>query len=118
MSAAVSASRTCSGPDRMSTMRPRECPVALAIRRGGSIGRAGCSTTVVLITPVAPGKFWGGPDSASPTRSISLAPAEPASDHARRSFATGSRFAAARHGVELKPMADQFVAELIGNDFL
>jgi hypothetical protein len=43
---------------------------------------------------------------------------EPASDHARRSFRAGSRFAAARHGVEFKPVANEFVTELIGNDFL
>ena len=73
---------------------------------------------MLLITPVACGKFWGGSDYASPSPSILLAPVEPASDHARGSLATGSRFAAARHSVELKPVADQFVAELIGDDFL
>src|SRR5271163_3160114 len=117
MSAAVSASRTCNGPDRMSTMRSRACAVAPS-RDVASIGRTGFSTRVPLITPGAPGGFRGGPGGVRPNTSTSFAPAEPASDHTRKSFRAGSRFAHARHRVEFKPMANEFVAEFIGNDFL
>jgi hypothetical protein len=112
MSAAVSASRTCSGPDRMSTTRSR------VIRGAASIGRMGFSIKVPLITPGVHGGFRGGPGGVSPKTLTSVAPAEPASGNARKSFRAGSRFAAARHRVEFKPMANEFVAELIGNDFL
>jgi hypothetical protein len=72
----------------------------------------------VLIIPDVPSGFWGGPDSASLAKSISFAPAEPCSHDARGSFAAGLRLTAARHGVKFKPMAHQFVAELVGDDFL
>src|SRR6516164_937009 len=83
-----------------------------------SIGWAGLSTKVPLITPGASGGFRGGPSGVSPNTSTSFAPAEPASDHACKSFRAGSWFDVARHRVEFKPMADKFVAELIGNDLL
>jgi hypothetical protein len=118
MSAAVSASRTCSGPDLMSTTRSRASAVAPELGGGTVIGRRGSSTIALSITPVAPHGFWGDPGIASPSTSILFALVEPASDHARRSFRAGSRFAAARHGVEFKPVANEFVTELIGNDFL
>ena len=105
-------SRTCSGPDRMSTMRPRSARRALR-PTGMSDRQAGCcSTAVPLITPAAPGGFRAGPGSASPATSTSFHRWSLPPDHARRSFRTGLRFAAARHGVKLKPMADEFVAEL------
>ena len=99
-------------------MRSRACALAPSIRGVASIGRTGFSTKVPLITPGAPGGFWGGPGGALPKTLTSFAPAEPDSDNARKSFRAGSRFAGARHRVEFKPMADEFVAELIGNDFL
>src|SRR5271169_6865734 len=118
MSAAVSASRTWSGPDRMSTMRSLAWALAPSMTGVASIGRTGFSTKVPVITPGAPAGCRGGPRGMSPYTSTSFAPAEPASDHARKSFRAGSRFAAARHRIEFKPMADEFVAELIGYDFL
>src|SRR6516165_7052399 len=115
MSAAVSASRTCNVPDRISTMRSRSCALAPSMRDLASIGRTGFSIKVPLITPGDPGRFWGGLGGVQPN---SFAPVEPASDYTHKSFRAGSRFTHARHRVEFKPMADEFVAELISDDFL
>ena len=81
-------------------MRSRVCAALSLMRGGASICKTGWLTTVSVITPVAPVWIWDGLGSASPRTLTSFAPAEPASDHARKSFGPGSRFAAARHGVE------------------
>src|SRR5579862_197411 len=101
MSAALSASRTCSGPETMSTMRAGAAGVAR--EDCGSTGRPAAPAAAPAITRRLP--------KDAPGRSAARPEATPLS--AARRF-----FAAARHGVEFEAVADQVVAQLVGDDLL
>src|SRR5437879_1432631 len=91
MSAALSARRTCSGPDTRSTIR------------------AGGAAAAGSVAAVSPGRSGWAAVSAF-TRACPTAETVP----------SVVRFcpAAAGQGIELKAMPDQFVAELVGDQLL
>src|SRR5215472_13423227 len=94
----------------MSTMRPRGSAVTPSTGSGESIGGAACSTAGPLITAPVPDGPRGG--------STSFAPTKPAINGARTLFRAGPRLGTTRYGIEFEPMADEFVAELLGDNLL
>src|SRR5438128_3116290 len=97
MSAALSARRTCNGPETMSTMRAGRGAIggAAAAVSPGALGRA----AVPAITRAGPTRRTGRPGRAV-ALVVRLWPAAP------------------RHGIEFKAVPDQFIAELVGDQLL
>jgi len=87
-------------------MRPGVHLAAPSIKGWDLIARGGRSTALLLINAGEPPADFGQTRQCICSGADLLAAAERPSDHVRISFATRSGLAAARHGVELKPMAD------------
>src|ERR1700732_3624381 len=112
ISAFVSASRTCSGPDRMSTIVGFNRAVAGSAVSAGGIDC--CWTMLPAITRLCP--VWG--NGRSPATWPETARTDAAQTTTKRSFRIGSRLAATRNRIQLEAMSDQFIAKFIGDDLL
>src|ERR1700687_2665577 len=105
MSAAHSASRTCNGPEVMSTTR-----LAAAATVGCS---AAGSAAVPVITLNGSGRCGMGRTARSPAARRDAAPGKNSA-----LFPTWFRYTAPRHGIKFEAMPDQLVAELVGDELL
>src|ERR687883_1021914 len=101
MSPSLSASRTCSGPELMSTMRPAGATIdGRNVDAAGSTGAEAGSAAVPVITRPTSGR-------AEPSRAAS---GNAALGTASASFLARFVRAAPWHGVEFQAVADQLVA--------
>ena len=113
MSSSVSPGGLATG-DQKSTTRPRRVPSA-SIGGGDSIDDVLLSVAVPLITPIDLCRLRGAEMQFHPTPS---GPAPRTLTGSSGSFRTSLKFATTWHGVELKPVTNEFIAELISDYFL
>src|ERR1700758_1095707 len=107
ISAVVSASRTCRGPDRISTIfRCNRAGAGNAVSTGGMDCRWTMLPVITRLCPV-------GGDGRSLATWPEAARVDAAQKTAERSFRIGSWLAATRNRIQLEAMSDQFVAKFI-----
>src|ERR1700756_3049339 len=112
ISAVVSASRTCSGPDRISTIVGcNRVAAGGAVSTGAMDRRWNMLPVITRVCPV-------GSNGRFPAIWPEAARMDAVQTTAKRSFRIGSRLSATRNRIQFEAMSDQFVAEFIGDDLL
>src|SRR5688500_936109 len=104
MSASLSASRTCSGPETISTTRADAAAAALGSVAAVSIGKGGGAAARPAITRAGPAGQTGEAGGGS-QETAALLLARPC-------------LAGPWYGIEFEPVTDQFIAKLVGDDLL
>src|SRR5438552_6516021 len=112
MSVALSARRTCSGPELISTTRLAAAAMVGCAGAGGSTVTGTGSAAVPVITS-RPSRCGQGRATRSPAARRDAAPGKSSA-----LFPIRFGCAAPRHGVKFQTMPDQLVAELVGDVLL
>src|ERR1700719_2463969 len=116
ISAVVSASRACSGPDRISTIVG--CSRVVAGSAVSSGGMDCCWTMLPVITRLCPVWCNGRFAATWPEAARIDARSDDSETVIKRSLRIGSRLAATRNRIQFEAMPDQLVAKFIGDDLL